>query len=255
MKTHRQPIQLLALVTLVLSMPFPAVAQPPQPPPQSEQCTAITFLPYTISTPGNYCLTADLTTAITSGNAITIEANSVVLDLRGHKLAGSAGSSSNANGIIAGHRKYVVVKNGTVRGFFIGVGLLGNTSTANIIEGITSDASRYVGLWTDGTGGIIRHNVIVNTGGTTIFGANADVAAIVALGSGVVVDNDIVRVVGTGTGTGEGVITSGDVLIADNRFANMTRAMNCNGATKYRNNLTTGVTSLAIGGIDAGGNN
>ena len=57
---------------------------------ETVNCTAITSVPYTITTPGLYCLTSDLSTAMSSGNAITIQANSVVLELNSHKIGGMA---------------------------------------------------------------------------------------------------------------------------------------------------------------------
>jgi len=47
----------------------------------------ITTLPYTITTQGHYCLQQNLSTAITSGAAITISVDYVVLDLNNFKGA------------------------------------------------------------------------------------------------------------------------------------------------------------------------
>jgi hypothetical protein len=52
-------------------------------------CTAITAVPTTISSPGVYCLIADLDgTGIENGQAIIIDADNVTLDLKGHVLKG-----------------------------------------------------------------------------------------------------------------------------------------------------------------------
>ena len=102
-----------ALIALTLIAPAQA---------ETVNCTAITSLPYTISTQGVYCLTDHLSTAITTGNAITINTNNVVLDLNGFKLGGlSAGLGTQAHGIYAYQRQNITIKNGTVRGFFIGI--------------------------------------------------------------------------------------------------------------------------------------
>ena len=57
-------------------------------------CTSITSLPYTISSPGTYCLGSNLAAAAAPVSndyaAITIEADDVVLDLAGRLLDGSA---------------------------------------------------------------------------------------------------------------------------------------------------------------------
>ena len=246
MHTHRQLIQVLALVTFALSMASSAVAQAP--------CTAITFVPYTISAPGAYCLTADITTAMTSGTAITINANSVTLDLNGHKLAGNAGVGTLTSGITAAGRKYIVVRNGTIRGFLYGVVFTG--SVASVIEDVIAEGNHYCGLTVEGVGLLVRRNAVVNTGGTTVLGPNTAGIAIIAVGSVMVRDNDIASVVAMGTGTATGVYADGSVIISDNRFANLTRAIQCSSlAPKYRDNLTSGVTTLAYFGTDAGGNN
>ena len=63
-------------------------------------CTPITSLPATIDAQGLYCLTGNLATGQTSGNAIIINANNVTLDLNGWKVGGqAAGSGTNAAGI------------------------------------------------------------------------------------------------------------------------------------------------------------
>ena len=65
-------------------------------------CTVIATLPYTITAQGRYCLSTNLSTAITSGAAITINSDFVVLDLRGFKIGGgSAGPGTLAHGVYA----------------------------------------------------------------------------------------------------------------------------------------------------------
>ena len=89
---------------------------------ETTNCTAITSLPYTITTQGIYCLTSDLSTGMTTGNAIEIDTNNVVIDLNGHKLGGlAAGPSTRAIGIIAFNRKNITIRNSTVRGCSSGI--------------------------------------------------------------------------------------------------------------------------------------
>src|ERR1035441_8295747 len=66
---------------------------------QIEPRTAITSAPYTISSPGSYYLTANL--SVTNGNAITITANRVTLDLNGFTLS-STQASPTGSGIFLG---------------------------------------------------------------------------------------------------------------------------------------------------------
>src|SRR6187549_1930197 len=57
-----------------------------------DACTAyVTSLPATLSTAGRYCLTKDLSTAMTSGNAIEVTANNVTLDCNGFRIGNLGG--------------------------------------------------------------------------------------------------------------------------------------------------------------------
>ena len=58
-------------------------------------CTAITSPPYVIATQGVYCLTGNLSTSITTGSAIEIQANNVTLDLNGFKLGELVAGATN----------------------------------------------------------------------------------------------------------------------------------------------------------------
>src|SRR3954467_15509720 len=78
----------------------------------------ITTLPYTISVQGHYCFDRNLTTAITTGHAITINSDFVVVDLNNFKLGGgSAGLGTNADGIFASNHRNITIRNGNIRGF------------------------------------------------------------------------------------------------------------------------------------------
>ena len=98
-------LSLLMFIPLVLTAPARA---------ETINCTAITTLPYTITTAGVYCFTGTLQTAMISGNAITINANNVIIDMNSFTLSGlSAGSSTTATGFYALHRRYITIKNGS----------------------------------------------------------------------------------------------------------------------------------------------
>ena len=74
-------------------------------------CTALTSLPTVITTQGIYCLTGNLSTSMTTGEAITINTNNVTIDLNGYKLGGlGAGDGTQTNGIYAYQRKNITIK-------------------------------------------------------------------------------------------------------------------------------------------------
>ena len=79
---------------------------------ETVNCTSIASLPAVISQPGIYCLAGNLSTSQVTGSAIEIQANSVVLDLNGFKLAGrAAGVGTSAFGIHAVNRQNITIKN------------------------------------------------------------------------------------------------------------------------------------------------
>jgi parallel beta-helix repeat protein len=273
MTRPRHTARLFAFALFGLVMAQPATAE-------TTMCTAITSLPFTISAPGTYCLLGNLTTSTAGGPAITIAANSVTLDLNGHKLAGNAGPFTIAQGIVASGRRFVVVRNGIVRGFFSGV-TIDDDSTAGVIEDITAEGNYAAGLVVQGQGLLVRRNRVVNIGGSS-FNLGLAAVGIAVQGSGTtVVDNDVTGVATPGDGSGTGIlVTSGSsivvernrisnaetagvevtsssaILVSDNRFVGMPVAMNLVTSTvKYRDNLTAGVTTLVSGGgVDAGNN-
>ena len=130
---------------------------------ETVNCTPITALPAIITVQGVYCFTGNLATAITSGNAIDIQTNNVVLDLNGFRLAGlAAGLGTVANGIHAINRQNITVRNGTVRGFRQGIYLSNEgTSQGHVVEDIRADQNRFIGIQVNGSGNIVRNNQIV----------------------------------------------------------------------------------------------
>jgi hypothetical protein len=81
--------------------------------------TRITSLPYTITQPGFYSLTGNLTFS-GIGNAVTVSKNDVTLDLMGFSLT-NGGLKGNTVGIYMYGRTNVTIRNGTVCGFYRGI--------------------------------------------------------------------------------------------------------------------------------------
>lgn len=229
---------------------------------ETVNCTAITTLPAVITQPGVYCLTGNLITAQTSGAAIDIQTNNVVLDLNGYRLAGlAAGPTTDAYGILAVGRRNITVRDGTIRGFHIGIGLVGTLSPApqfgggHLIEGVRLDLNTVFGISVNGDGSVIRNNQILNTGPHATEGS----AAIGASGQGIrIINNDISRVTSPFAGFARGIFCNGrDVLIVNNRITAAQVGILFFGAAtgKYRDNLTSDVVTPFTGGTDAGNNN
>jgi hypothetical protein len=109
------------LAASLISAPRSAIAQ--------SGCDQFIYsVPTVIGSPGNYCLANDIGTSMPNGVAIQIIADDVTIDLNGHILDGlPAGSGTFARGIEGANRN-TVIKNGTVRGFILGIKLGGNFS-------------------------------------------------------------------------------------------------------------------------------
>lgn len=228
------------------------------------QCKVIDVVPITISAPGVYCLKANKNTNITSGNAITINANNVVLDLNGFRLNGSAsGKSVLTNGIFSQNLSNITIKNGTIEGYGVGIFLaagLPSAAKGYVVEEIRAFGNFFLGMEVQGLGAIIRNNHVLVTGGSTAFGPNLSPAGIVASGIAPrVLNNDVVRVTKLGGGTATGITFAGfassvDGLAVNNRITEADVGIFFAISGKFRDNLTTDVATPFVGGTDAGNN-
>ncbi|HEY0661002.1 MAG TPA: right-handed parallel beta-helix repeat-containing protein [Lysobacter sp.] len=169
-------LSLLFLLSMAVSLPAARAAA------SYDNCTGfVTTLPATIATQGVWCLKQDLSTAITSGNAIAITANNVTLDCNGFKLGGlAAGAASTATGI-GSSRLNLTIRNCSVRGFRRGISLVGVDSGGHLVEDNRLDGNLHTGIQVGGERNRVQRNVVVNTGGAPgqafSYGieANADV--------------------------------------------------------------------------------
>jgi hypothetical protein len=239
-----------ALITVFASGSLAAPAQA-----ETINCTPINTIPAVISVPGVYCFTHDLVASVTSGNAIDIQANSVVLDMNGHRLDGMGGLSTQATGIHALNRQNVTVMNGTVSRFLIGILIEGSIGQGHLIEDVRADLNRMVGIGVGGQRSIIRNNHVLTTGGST----TAEFAlGMIVDGSGNRVINNDVMVVFHSLGAAAGIAFEGagnvDNLAVGNRITTVLNGIVIDGQGKYRDNLTAGVATPYTGGTDAGNN-
>jgi nitrous oxidase accessory protein NosD len=260
---------------------------------ETTNCTAITTVPYTIATPGVYCLKSHLSTSITQGSAIEIHADNVVLDLNGNLLDGSgAGLGTMTAGITSFMRSNITVRNGTVRGFFSGVAIDDRSpytvSRGNVIEDIRAVRNTFKGIAIAGTS-VVRNNQVLETGGSTIASIFPAYGIVISGPGARALNNDVMGVTPTGNdravgilmhnaprsvaagnrisdtivsasgAPGYGIVTSwgNDVTLKDNIIANSKFGIFFeNGSTgKYMNNMTQGVATPYTGGTTAGTTN
>jgi hypothetical protein len=255
MHTAKLAASLLVLLALVVGA-VPARAE-------TVNCTPITALPATITVQGVYCFTGNLSTGITSGAAIDIQTNNVVLDLNGFKLGGlAAGLGTNAIGVYAADRQNITIRNGTIRGFRSGIVLDDfGASQGHVAEDLRADQNTWMGIDVEGDGVIVRNNQVVATGGSTVFGANADAYGFFVSGSGPrVLNNDVINTVKQGSGVAWGIFLESSVtggIAVNNRITGADRGIEfqCCSTGKYRDNIAFGVTTPYTGGTDIGNNN
>ena len=89
----------------------------------------IKALPYTITVPGFYYLTKNLTA---TGTGITVDADHVVIDLMGFNIIGPGRETAYNDGIKLNNTSNVEIRNGTIRNF----GVHGVSGTTSFIKGI-----------------------------------------------------------------------------------------------------------------------
>ena len=134
--------------------------------------TYITSLPYTITMQGHYCFNRNLSTAMTSGAAIAVNADFVVLDLNNFKLGGgAAGPATQTVGILGVNRSNITIRNGNIRGFLVGIRLAApdaSLSQNNLVENNVLDGNTNKGIDLRGRSNVVRNNIVTNTGGSTV---------------------------------------------------------------------------------------
>jgi hypothetical protein len=201
-----------------------------------DNCTGvITTLPATISTQGTWCLKSNLSTGITTGNAITIATNNVTIDCNDYKLGGlPAGDATNATGIYSLDKLNTTVRRCGIRGFMNAILLTGPTTSGTLIEDNRFDQNTYRAIEIAGGGHVIHRNRIVDTGGRPNSGST--VAINVAGSESLVADNVI---------SGLTVTNPGGLLIAINATG---------GTSEISRNLITGMVPNggAVRGITMG---
>jgi hypothetical protein len=143
---------------------------------QVEPRTPISSAPFTISQPGSYYLTTNLT--VSSGSAITIATSGVTLDLNGYTIRSTANPANAAAIWIENGLRNLVIMNGNIEG------------------GVTNNAGTYSG---PGFGyGVIYPQVApknVRVSGLNVSGCSQD-GINVGNGDSTVVESCTVRTVG-----------------------------------------------------------
>jgi hypothetical protein len=142
-----------------------------------EAQVSITKVPYTITKSGSYTLYYTTLKYSGTANAITVNADDVVIDLRGRTLQADPAQSlvNQTAGIFANGRKNITIKNGRIKNFFRGIFLEGSPqgdSEGHLVEGMEVIDSMFLGIQVKGNGCVVRRNFINKVGiggGSTSF--------------------------------------------------------------------------------------
>ena len=210
---------------LLASLLFPSLHVAPAVAETWATCTGtIASLPAVISSQGTWCLAQDLSTAATSGAAITISANNVTIDCNGHRIGNlAAGAATTATGVLAEGRRNATLRGCHVRGFASGIHLTGAvsgqvTSSGHIVEDVVVEASTMQGIVVKGRDSIVRRNRVLDIG---LNPQGLPVAGIAVVGTVDVVDNLVDGAASDAAGIGPtwGIYAEGldGILIARNR--------------------------------------
>jgi hypothetical protein len=230
-------------------------------------CQEIVSIPVVITQQGVHCLKQNLSAALADGAAIEVAANNVTVDLNGFKLGNlAAGPETAAVGVAAIERKNVVVRNGLVRGFAMGVMILGDpsgTSFGHRVEGLSLDSNLLAAIFVAGSGIVVRDNQITNTSNVALnqalakrslrapalrqfrsrvasmsvgFGA---IGIIGVLSNSVIEDNKVTSTSALGEATGIVVSQSSGVAITGNFIAGVR-------ATSYASGVLSGIDNTDI---------
>lgn len=198
---HVRQIKALAVLGVLAGLGYahPAAAE-------TTICTEITSTPTVITTQGVYCLKKHLTANLSTGAAITVNANNVTIDCNEFKIGDlAAGPQTNAVGISANSRLNVTVRNCGIRGFRAGIELLNGDYR---VENNRLDLNTQIGIRVSGDGSKIRGNEVVDTGGSSVAGLT-EFQGIDSGGDVDIIDNTISGVAASGgsNGTAYGIRT------------------------------------------------
>lgn len=239
-------------------------------------CYLIDSFPYTITAPGVYCLGHKVVDyPLSTSPLIAIKSDNVVLDLNGSTLIGD---NSRVKGLVyavqSSENKNVVVRNGTISGFSVGVSLThfhgGLTEDSQINHGLKVEnlrlyRNKYTAIRVEGNGSEIRDNQVLGTGGATDQGGYLSTFGIYAGGDNLrVLNNDVNDIRPNGTkGSSHGIAIaqpSRAAIAANNRITRADYGIHSLGDPtanwgSYRDNITVDVTTPYTGGTDIGNNN
>ncbi len=223
---------------------------PPAGPVAPTQRRLITALPFTISVPGSYVVTGDLT-GVAGQNGITINSHDVTIDLNGFTLRGVPGSLTGIAVVSGPAWKNIVILNGTVRNWGgDGINLVPSNNTR--LEGVNATGNSNYGI--AGHLGFRAEKCGANENGIWgigVFGANGSLSDCTASSNGGhgMSGAQVVRHCTASFNGGDGISAgSGGTIVSSEANSNSGYGFSLGGATRISDSAAQ---NNSYGGISA----
>ena len=188
---------------------------------QIEPRTAITNTAsaVTISQPGSYYLTGNLT--VSSGNAITIATNGVTLDLNGFTISSTAASAAGNGILLSGSNpRNLTILNGFIQGgvtnngsgvfggsgFNAGIIFSGNPPVNVLVSRVSVSGCLYYGIILNiGDSTVVESCTVRTVGSIGIYASTIKTSSVIDCGSTAIAGEQVSDCRGQSTGNGTGV--------------------------------------------------
>jgi hypothetical protein len=227
---------------------------------ETTNCTAITAVPTTITAPGIYCLTGDVSLPGT-GTAFTVDGpEGVVIDLNGYTVYGGG----SGTGLLVQNAKRVTMRNGSLSNIARAAQIQSSGAWTQLEDLKIIVTGYYPTIESHGHGTVIQRNWIergkpaIRTHGAAARISNNDVLfaaeAIDVEGyAATVEDNRVGRSVASAGSYG--IRTSSDhAIVSRNTVSAFSICFDLGSNTRYRENVTNMCTNTYTGGVSAGNN-
>jgi parallel beta-helix repeat protein len=193
--------------------------------------------PITISQPGSYRLSSNLTVPDGNTTAIQVTGNNVTIDLNGFSIIGPvvctgepvtscSPSTASGVGILTSSNLIVTVTNGMVQGMGVGLSLSGPSR----VERVSAVQNNSFGILFQSSGNVVLNN-------TASFNGSAGIQSLIA--SSVIVGNVVIGNRGTGMSVSGAI--SGNVAIQ-----NGSSGIQGNGTIRGNDVVANGTTGISV---------
>jgi hypothetical protein len=196
----------IRLIKTILSLLFAcglvSLAVGARTPDQIEPRTPISSVPFTISAAGSYYLTKNL--AVASGDAITITADNVTVDLNGFTLSSTQTTPAGTGILLSGDRKHIHILNGHIKGsgFLNGIYYSGAIPLNVRITGVSVSGCQSHGIYMAAGNATVAESCTVHTvGGYGIFADSVTNSTAYQCGTGGIVGTTVQNCYATTTGS------------------------------------------------------